>query len=104
MVDGKVSSAATATANQTCNICKDTPKKMNDITMLQQRVCDSSAYKYGLPVLHAHIRFLEYMLNLPYRLDTKKGYTAYSAEEKRSMAQRKRTICSRIKVNFNFVL
>lgn len=57
MVDGKVCNAVSHNkSSQTCYICRATPKQMNDIDSVKQRVADSETFQFGLSTLHAWIR------------------------------------------------
>ena len=42
---------------------------MNDIDNLLTLKINENALQYGIPILHAHIRFLEWVLHVSYRLD-----------------------------------
>lgn len=72
MVDGKVCQALTDTSSSNCTICKATPKEMNDLEKVKERVVNISAYQYGLQTLHAWIRFMECVLHVSYRIAFKK--------------------------------
>lgn len=72
MVDGKVCQALTDTSSSNYTICKATPKEMNDLEKVKERVVNISAYQYGLQTLHAWIRFMECVLHVSYRIAFKK--------------------------------
>lgn len=95
MFDGKVTSALTDESSQNCNVCHAKPSEMNDIDKVLQRTCNTDAYKYGIPVLHANIRFLEYMLSIAWRIKVRKGYTKYTEAEKKEMKDRRKIVCAR---------
>lgn len=59
-------------SSQACNVCKATPKILNDLEKLKNRVCNEDTFKYGIPVLHAHIRCYEYLLHISYKLELQK--------------------------------
>lgn len=70
MIDGKTCNVLTDTASsQACNICKATPKDMNDLSKVLARPCDTSNYRYGISVLHAYLRCYKYLLHISYKLD-----------------------------------
>jgi len=46
---------------------------MNKIDGLINYKADRETYKFGLSVLHAHIRLFECLLHISYRLDIKTG-------------------------------
>lgn len=72
MMDGKTCNVLTKTASsQACNICKVTPKDINNLDKVLQRSCDVSAYKYGISILHAYLRCFEYLLHISYKIDIK---------------------------------
>lgn len=98
MMDGKVASAMTDTGAATCNVCQAKPSDMNDIDKVVTRECCQEAVKMGLPVLHLHIRFLEYFLNIAKRLGVaEKCYGRYTKDEKKAMKERHKMICKRLK-------
>ena len=69
MVDGKVVSALTNTSTQQCHICKQTAKGSS--SWMISKPADAQALKYGISPLHAYIRFLEFILQISYRLGMK---------------------------------
>jgi hypothetical protein len=59
MMDGKECNAATHTAStMRCYVCKKTTKDFNDLT--SQSTEDPDTLKFGLSILHARIRFLNF--------------------------------------------
>ncbi|KAL4721448.1 hypothetical protein ACJJTC_007165 [Scirpophaga incertulas] len=90
MVDGKVCNAATDTAStMRCYICKQTSKDFNKLIDTDEINVD--ALKFGLSVLHARIRFFEFLLHLAYKLPLKK-WQARTAEDKIIIKERKTSI------------
>lgn len=71
MIDGKASAILCETSSQRCDICKATPKEMNDLPLILTKNVDSNAYSYGLSSLHIWIRCMECILHIAYRLDLK---------------------------------
>lgn len=72
MIDGKVAQAVTNTTSASnCVVCGAKPSEMNIITKLQNRPLNEEAIKMGMSVLHARIRFMEYILHLSYKLGFK---------------------------------
>ncbi|XP_071579320.1 uncharacterized protein [Temnothorax nylanderi] len=71
MVDGKVCNALSNSSAMCCYICGATPKEMNFILSLRSRSVNTAKFRFGLSVLHAHIRFFECLLHIAYRLDVK---------------------------------
>lgn len=73
MIDGKICQILTNTSSAACcPICKAKPSEMNDLVKIRRKDLNSDAFKYGLSSLHALIRFMEFILNIAYRLDLKK--------------------------------
>lgn len=73
MLDGKTVNVLSDTASlQACNICKATPKILNNLEELKNRVCDKDTFKYGISVLHAPLRCYEYSLHIAYKLELQK--------------------------------
>lgn len=69
MLDGKTVNVLTNTSSsQACNICKGTPNDFNDLEKLKDRVCDEDNFKYGISMLHAHLRCFEYLMHIVYKL------------------------------------
>lgn len=71
MIDGKVVSVITnATSTSSCYICGANPSSMNKLEMLKSKFQPNmDTYQFGLSPLHARIKFMEFILNLAYRLD-----------------------------------
>ncbi|XP_058810116.1 uncharacterized protein LOC131675224 [Phymastichus coffea] len=68
MIDGKVCGVLNNTSSQTCFICKTTISHLNDIETLINMEVDPESLSYGFSILHAHIRFMELVLHISYRL------------------------------------
>ena len=65
MVYGKVCTALSdIPSSSTCNICKATPSKMNDLERVKQKTEIVSNFEIGLSTLHAWIRFMEWGLHI----------------------------------------
>jgi len=70
ILDGKTINILTDTlSSQACNVCKATPKDFNDLEKLKNRACKKDTFKYGISMLHAHLRCYEYLLNITYKLE-----------------------------------
>lgn len=67
----QVSSALNDSASQACRICKIKISKMNDIPAILKRPIDEKSLQFGLPILHAYIRFLEVVLHISYKMSLK---------------------------------
>ena len=94
MIDGKVHSVLTNTkSTQMCVVCKATPRDMNDIDQVSKRKCDSKALELGISILHAYIRFFEWLLHVSYRLELKcyfKNKNNRDSIEKRAVSIRQK--------------
>lgn len=67
MVDGKVCNAAThTTSTLRCYICGKTQKSFNDLT--SSEIENPDTFKFGISLLHARIRFFEFLLHLSYKI------------------------------------
>ena len=64
----KVCSVLNDSSSQSCHLCGTKISKMNLIDKMVHNAVNKSALQYGIPVLHAHIRFLELVLHISYRL------------------------------------
>ncbi|XP_065092812.1 uncharacterized protein LOC135713609 [Ochlerotatus camptorhynchus] len=103
MVDGKVCNAVTGNkSSQTCYICNATPKLMNNLDSVTERVENSDAFQFGLSTLHAWIRFMEYFLHLSYRLEIKKWQVR--GQNVQAMKIRKNQIQKRFKVETGLIV
>lgn len=70
MLDGKAGNSLTGQkSSASCNICGAKPSDMNNINLVLQRNCEKAFYKFGFPVLHSWIRFMEYILHIAYNLE-----------------------------------
>lgn len=67
MVDGKIISTLGNLSSQICNICKCTPKYMNNPERFKNLECNEDNLKYGLSPLHTWIKCLECMLHIAYK-------------------------------------
>ncbi|KAL7288541.1 hypothetical protein TKK_0017283 [Trichogramma kaykai] len=67
MIVGKTSTA-------TCHVCKSTISQFNNIYDMYCKPIIPESLKYGISILHAHIRFMEMVLHISYRMtDEKEG-------------------------------
>ncbi|XP_076285448.1 uncharacterized protein LOC143211552 [Lasioglossum baleicum] len=103
MLDGKAFGAVTNSSLQSCAICGATPKVMNNISSILSRKCDDSRYEYGLSILHAHIRSLEFMLHISYRLDIQK-WQIRDEEDKLKFHARKKHIQHELKIQLGLLV
>lgn len=91
MIDGKVCNAATNT-NSTlrCYICGKTSKEFNNLKTYPE---NRETFKFGLSILHARIRFFEFLLHLSYKIKAgvNKG-RIYGKEDKDKIENAKRSI------------
>jgi len=69
MIDGKVINVLTDTSSQKCFICQFNPKAMNDLENFCNFDINMKNIKYGLPTLHAWIKFLECIFIYLYKSD-----------------------------------
>ncbi|KAF2902583.1 hypothetical protein ILUMI_03603 [Ignelater luminosus] len=70
MLDGKTVNILTDTSSsRACNVCKATPKGLNDLEKHKNGVWDEATFKYGISVLHAHLRCYEYLLHIACKLE-----------------------------------
>lgn len=70
MLDGKTVNVLTETKSiQACNVCKATPKHMNDLENIIQRGCDEDTFKFSISILYAHLQCFEYLLHISYKLE-----------------------------------
>lgn len=90
MIDGKVTAVLCDTSTQRCDICKSTPKEMNDLPLILTKEVDADLYRYGLSSLHIWIRFMECILHIAYRLDLKTWVV--KGDSKTIMETRKKNI------------
>lgn len=90
MVDGKVCNAMASNAcTQRCYICGATPKIMN---LLEKREVNEDSISWGLSPLHAHIRFMECILHISYRLEVPKWNVRLTDEEKDIIKEKKEKV------------
>src|SRR5262249_42375254 len=81
-------------SNQSCYICKATPKQFNNLKNISTRfVAQESTLKYGISVLHLWIRSFEWLLHISYRLPVKKWQM--HAHLQQIMKERKRELQDR---------
>jgi len=73
MLDGKAINSLTNTnSSQTCYLCKSKPTEMNDLSNSKHSNISTDYLQYGLTNMHARIKFLEWALNISYKLELKK--------------------------------
>uniref|UniRef100_A0ABD2X5P4 DUF4817 domain-containing protein n=1 Tax=Trichogramma kaykai TaxID=54128 RepID=A0ABD2X5P4_9HYME len=63
-----VCNALTKTSSAQCFTCEATNSTLNNLETIISRLTNKKALKYGFPVLHAWIRFMEFVLHVSYRL------------------------------------
>lgn len=67
LLDGKTCNVLTDTSSsQACNVCKATPKELNNLDLLLQKQYPTSSFKFGISVLHSYLRCYEYLLHISY--------------------------------------
>lgn len=104
MMDGKTCNVLTETAStQACNICKVTPKDINNLAKVLQRPCDTSAYKHGISILHAYLRCFEFFLHVAYKMDIK-TWQARGTELKDKVKKKKEKITELFYENMGLVV
>ncbi|KAL7298884.1 hypothetical protein TKK_0007992 [Trichogramma kaykai] len=85
MVDGKVCNALTKTSSAQCFTCEATNSTLNNLETIISRLTNKKALKYGFPVLHAWIRFMEFVLHVSYRLKLTKKL--WQIQKKRNLSE-----------------
>lgn len=60
------------TSTQRCFICGESISHLNNIEELADRPIQEETLGYGFSILHAHIRFMDLVLHIAYRLIFKK--------------------------------
>lgn len=91
MIDGKVCNSLTSTSSsQRCYLCNCTSKQFNDIDGMLKKPINEQHLQFGISSLHAWIRLFECLLNIAYKLDTKKWQTR--GEDKAKVDVRKKQI------------
>lgn len=104
MVDGKVCQTLSNTASaSTCYICGANPSQMNNLDQVRQKHEIVANFQFGLPTLHAWIRFMECLLHIAYRLQFKK-WTARTLEEKDQMKNAKQRIQRGFKEHMGLII
>ena len=69
MIDGKVCSAITNTASaSTCPTCGATPKMMNELNHVRNRLTDEESVTFGLSVMNLYIRCFEMVIHIAIRM------------------------------------
>ncbi|XP_033242171.1 uncharacterized protein LOC117186127 [Drosophila miranda] len=97
LIDGKVLNVLTGTkSTQCCPICGVTPTKVLEITDFSSETFTPKlgALKFGVSPLHAWIRFLEFVLNISYRIEIQKWHI--KGDNKIKMSTRKKYIQEKI--------
>jgi len=79
-------------SNQCCPICAVNPKRLIEITDFNSETFrpQPGSLKYGVSPLHAWIRFMEFVLNISYRMDIKTWHI--KGDDKNKMMIRKKEI------------
>lgn len=74
MIDGKICNIITGQkASTCCNICKVSPKNINNLEYIKKLPFHSEYYRFGLSTLHCWIKCMEYLLHISYNLGFKKS-------------------------------
>ena len=97
MLDGKCINAVTDTrSTRTCNVCKATPKEMNDLDKIRNKPVDQNALKIGCSILHYRINTFAFVLHIGYKLGFEDNNYKVKATDPRLVA-RKELIQARFK-------
>jgi hypothetical protein len=73
------------------NICNATHKDLNNLEKIKNRVCNKDTFKYGISILHAHLRCYEYLLHIAYKLKLQQ-WQARGEYVKKKVKERKNNI------------
>lgn len=68
MFDGKAINHLTGSSTESCNICDALPTEMNDLDLINSKVCKEENYCYGISSLHCWIRFFECIIHIAYKI------------------------------------
>ena len=90
MVDVKVC-LTNITYTQRCYICSATSTDFNNLSKMYEQEADINVFEFGLSVLHARIRFLDFVLHLSCKLPIGR-YRMETEEDRTKMAETKRLI------------
>ena len=97
MVDNKICNVITNTISaMRCYICNAKPTEMNNLDLVNSKVCNNSNYSFGISSLHAWIRCFEYLLHVAYNMPFKK-WTANTPQRKKLHNERKEEIQRKFK-------
>lgn len=100
MIDGKVANTLTnQDSSQNCNICGVSTKYITNIPRVLSLSCNEQYYKFGFPVLHSWIRFMENILHIAYNFDFKKGSARKDNKELRRLRKNKIQFSLKIELN-----
>nr|CAI5845266.1 unnamed protein product [Callosobruchus analis] len=103
-MDGKTFNALTgASSSQACNICKVSPKDINNLDKVLARASNVSEYKFGISILHAYLRCFEYVLHIAYNMDSKQ-WQARGDDAKNEVKERKRQIINSFHEKMGFIV
>lgn len=104
MIDGKVRNALTGNkCTQKCYVCLSNQKEFNNIDLMLEKPCNILSYQFAIPVLHARIRFFEYLLHLAYKLEIK-SWSARSQEHKEKVTKNKKRIQKEFKEQLGLII
>ncbi|XP_023211294.1 zinc finger protein 567-like, partial [Centruroides sculpturatus] len=77
--------------------------QMNDLPNIKMRQCNEETFSFGLSTLPCHIRFMECILRIAYRMDIKK-WQVRETEEKESLSTRKKNIINTFRTETGLLL
>ena len=102
MVDAKVCNSLTNFSYALrCYICSATSSDFNSLPMMYAKEVNLDTFEFGLSVLHARIRFLDFVLHLSYKLPTS-VWQARTDEERAGVAETKKMIQDASRATFRY--
>lgn len=92
MIDGKICNTISNTqSSMRCYICQASPKEMNVLQSINEKIFNEEFYSFGLSPLHAWIRCFECLLHISYNIPFK-SWSVRNSNHKQQRLLRKQEI------------
>lgn len=88
MIDNKMCNIMTNMQSMKYYLCGTSPKKINDLNLMKEKIVKDEYFSFGLFSLHCWIRCFECLLHISYRIITK-CWAVRGESHKREVEQKK---------------
>lgn len=104
MIDNKICNIMTnMQSSMKCYLCGASPKEMNDLNLIKEKIVKDEYFSFGLSSLHCWIRCFECLLHISYRINIK-CWAVRDESHKRNVEQRKSEIQTAFRIRLGLLV